>query len=211
MFVSLGTYPSSTTTPNKYDPIAEIQPQIGHTHSHGTTKRDQKHTPNTPWLHVSRGASRSPTRSHVSMDSLDTKPHDTRKVANLKHIKIEIVQLVTNSNELEWRKSVTASTAALKTPHLLEGNHRSYTHAKLKELYENLGLDLPTRYQSPSKQQPPAALKQTQPDWWVEATKAKGDTFAQSATSYTDRLITNPLVKTNTPFTNRTYCAASRP
>ena len=129
----------------KYDPIAEIQPQIGHTHSHGTTKRDQKHTPNTPWLHVSRGVSHSPTRSHVSMDSLDTKPHDTRKVANLKHIKIEIVQLVTNSNELEWRKSVTASTAALKTPHLLEGNHRSYTHAKLKELYENLGLDLPTR------------------------------------------------------------------
>jgi hypothetical protein len=127
------------------------------------------------------------------MDSLDVKHHDTRKVENLKHIKIEIVPLVTNSNELEWRKSVTASTAALKTPHLLEGNHRAYTHTKLKELYETLGLDLPARYQSPSKHEPPTPHKQTQPEWWVVATKAKGDTFAQSATSYTDRLIEQDL------------------
>ena len=160
-----GELPQQHHNENKFDPIVEIQPQIGHIHSHGTTK-GREHSPNTPWLHVKRGASRSPTRSHVSMDSLDAKIHDTRKVANLKHIKIEIVQLVTNSNELEWRKSVTASTAALKTPHLLEGNHRSYTHTKLKELYENLGLDLPTRYQSPSKQQPPATHKQTQPEFF---------------------------------------------
>ena len=188
-----GELPQQHHNENKHDPSVEIQPQIGHIHSHGTTK-GREHSPNTPWLHVPRGASRSPTRSHVSMDSLDAKIHDTRKVANLKHIKIEIVQLVTNSNELEWRKSVTASTAALKTPHLLEGNHRAYTHAKLKELYDNLGLDLPTRYQSPSKNQPPAAHKQTKPEWWVEATKAKGDTFAQSANSYTDRLIEQDLL-----------------
>ena len=129
------------------------------------------------------------------MDSLDTHNHDldTRKIANLKHVKIEIVTLVTNQNELEWRKSVTASTAALKTPHLLEGNHRSYTHTKLKELYEQLGLGLPIRYQTPSKQQPPATHEQTHPEWWVEATKAKGDTFAQSANSFTDRIIEQDL------------------
>ena len=184
-------------TESKNDPIVEKQPQIGHnhTHAHGTTKRDQKHTPTTPWLHVPREV--SPTRSHVSMDSLDAKNHDTRKVANLKHIKIEIVQLVTNSNELEWRKSVTTLTAALKTPHLLEGNHRAYTHTKLKELYERLGLDLPARYQTPSKQQPLATHKQdTQPEWWVEATKTKGDTFAQSATS----IIHRPLNRARSPF-----------
>ena len=179
----------SGNRPQQLDPIVEQHPQSTHTHTHGTTRRE--HTPHTPWLHVPRED--SPTRSHVSLDFLDAKHHDTRKVANLKHIKIEIVQLVTNSNELDWRKSVTASTAALKTPHLLEGNHRAYTHTKLKELYEKLGLGLPQRYQSPSKQQPTATLKQTQPAWWVEATKTQGDTFAQSATSFTDRLIEQDL------------------
>ena len=87
----------------------------------------------------------------MSLDSLDGRKSDTRTTAGLKHIKIDIAQLHLNQNELEWRKTVTAATAALKMPHLLEDNYRPYTHAKLGELYGSLNLDLPTHLQTPTK------------------------------------------------------------
>ena len=136
----------------------------------------------------------SPTRSHMSLDSLDGRKPDTRTTAGLKHIKIDIAQLHLNQNELEWRKTVTAATAALKMPHLLEDNYRPYTHAKLGELYESLNLELPTHLQTPTKLTPSrASATPAKPSWWVAATKAKGDTFAQQATSYTDRIIEQDL------------------
>ncbi len=92
------------------------------------------------------------------------------------------MQLHLNQNELEWRKTVTAATAALKMPHLLETNHRSYTHA-------SLDLDIPTRFLTPTKlntsraSAPPQATK---PSWWVAADKAKGDThMKKSLKAYT--------------------------
>jgi hypothetical protein len=130
----------------------------------------------------------------MSLDSLDGRKPDTRTTAGLKHIKIDIAQLHLNQNELEWRKTVTAATAALKMPHLLEDNYRPYTHAKLGELYESLNLELPTHLQTPTK--PPssrASSTPAKPVWWLAATKAKGDTFAQQATSYTDRIIEQDL------------------
>ncbi len=138
----------------------------------------------------------SPTRSQMSWDPLDGRNPDTRTTAGLKHIKIDIAQLHLNQNKLEWRKTVTAATAALKMPHLLEANHRSYTHAKLGELYESLNLELPTRLQTSNKLNTSRASTPQQvnkPGWWVAADKAKGDTFAQLATTYTDRIIEQDL------------------
>ena len=130
----------------------------------------------------------SPTRSHMSLDPLDGRQPDNRTTAGLKHIKIDIVQLQLNQNELEWRKTVTAATATLKMPHLLEDSYRSYTHANLAELFASQSLDLPARFQTPTKlntSRDSAPSPATKPEWWVAADKAKGDTLGNLATNYT--------------------------
>jgi len=120
-----------------------------------------------------------------------------RTTAGLKHIKIDIAALQLNQNELEWRKAVTAATAALKKPHLLESSHRAYTHAQLGQLFSKLRLEMPARFQTPIKNKTPAKQSTTTqastPSWWKEKATEKGDTFAQLASDYTDRIIEQEL------------------
>jgi hypothetical protein len=158
------------------------------------SRRDWNPTPATPRQH-SREV--SPTRSVLSMLS-DRQPTQTeRTTAGLKHIKIDIVALQLNQNELEWRKAVTAATAALKKPHLLESSHRAYTHAQLGQLFSDLRLEMPARFQTPVKIKTPAkqstATQDTMPSWWTQKATEKGDTFAQLASTYTDRIIEQDL------------------
>ena len=154
------------------------------------SRRDWKPTPATP-------REVSPTRSVLSMLSDRQHTQTERTTAGLKHIKIEIVALQLNQNELEWRKAVTAATAALKKPHLLESSHRAYTHAQLGQLFSDLRLEMPARFQTPMKIKTPAkqssATLDTMPSWWTQKATEKGDTFAQLASTYTDRIIEQDL------------------
>ncbi len=88
---------------------------------------------------------------------------------------------------------MTAATAALKKPHLLESSHRAYTHAQLGQLFSKLRLEMPARFQTPIENKTPAkqsnATQDSMPSWWTEKATEKGDTFAQLASDYTDRII----------------------
>ncbi len=125
--------------------------------------------------------------------SLEGKKHETRTTPNFKNIKIVPCHSAATPQPertiIDWRKTVTAATAALKKPHLLEVNYRSYTLINYAcETRRTLRKPRPRHTnQTPNTEQTQELTSKrtpqgTRPSWWVAADKEKGDTFAQLST-----------------------------